>query len=67
MRTVGLEPDRAEIDADWRRKRHFDMRAAARKLGGTFAEYDEPSSGSCDSPAWTPTMSCCAGGTSTRR
>jgi hypothetical protein len=40
LHSVGLKPDRAEIDADWRRKRIFDMAGARAKLGGTFAEYN---------------------------
>jgi len=39
LRTVGLEPDREEIDAQWTRKREFDMASARAKLAGTFAEY----------------------------
>jgi hypothetical protein len=42
MNAVGLQPDRAEIDADWRRRREFDMAGARAKHGATFAEYDEP-------------------------
>jgi hypothetical protein len=41
LSAVGLEPDRAEIDADWQRKRDYDMASARAKLGATFAEYDE--------------------------
>ena len=41
LRTFGLERDRAEIDADWRRKREFDMASAHAKLGANFAEYNE--------------------------
>ncbi len=41
LHAVGLEPDRAEIDADWQRKRAFDMSSARAKLGATFNEYDE--------------------------
>jgi hypothetical protein len=36
---VGLSPDRGEIDADWHRKRLFDIQQASGKLPGTFAEY----------------------------
>lgn len=36
---VGLAPDRGEIDADWRRKRLFDIQQSSGKLPGTFAEY----------------------------
>ncbi len=39
LRAVGLTPDRSEIDADWYRKRQFDIRQGTRKLAGTFAEY----------------------------
>ena len=37
--TVGLKPDHAEIEADWRRKRIFDVASARRSLAATFAEY----------------------------
>ena len=36
---VGLEPPRAEIDVDWRRKRLFDIQQASGKLAGTYREY----------------------------
>jgi len=36
---VGLAPARAEIDADWRRKRLFDIEESRGSLAGTFAEY----------------------------
>jgi hypothetical protein len=36
---IGLPPDRVEIDADWQRKRDFDVDQARRSLPGTFAEY----------------------------
>jgi hypothetical protein len=39
LSAVGLTPDRSEIDADWRRKRLFDIQQASGKLAGTFAEY----------------------------
>jgi hypothetical protein len=41
MRLVGLKPDRDEIDADWRRRRIFDMESARAKLRRTFDEYNE--------------------------
>ncbi len=41
LRAVGREPDREEINADWQRKRDYDMAGARSKLGATFAEYDE--------------------------
>jgi hypothetical protein len=41
MRTVGLEPDRAEIDADWKRRRLFDVESAHGRFRRTFAEYNE--------------------------
>ena len=37
--TVGLTPDHSEIEADWRRKRSFDVASAQRSLASTFAEY----------------------------
>ncbi len=40
VRAVGLEPSRTEIDADWNRKREYDIRQARRTLPGTFAEYN---------------------------
>ena len=36
---VGLPPDRGEIDADWKRKRLFDIEQSRGTLAGTFAEY----------------------------
>jgi hypothetical protein len=39
LKTVGLAPDRSEIDADWRRKRLFDIEQSRGSLAGTFAEY----------------------------
>jgi hypothetical protein len=36
---IGLPPDRAEIDADWQRKRDFDIEQSRGTLAGTFAEY----------------------------
>ena len=39
MRAIGLPPDRAEIDADWQRKRQFDIEQSRRTLEGTFAKY----------------------------
>jgi hypothetical protein len=36
---IGLPPDRTEIDADWRRKRLFDIEQSRSSLPGTFAEY----------------------------
>ncbi len=41
LRSIGLEPDRSEIDDDWRRKRLFDIAASQSKLASSFAEYDE--------------------------
>jgi hypothetical protein len=37
--TMGLPPDRGEIDADWQRKRLFDIEQSRGTLEGTFAEY----------------------------
>src|SRR5205814_5230861 len=42
LRMVGLEPDRDAIDAEWRRKRIYDMESARAQLGATFQEYDPP-------------------------
>jgi hypothetical protein len=39
LATVGLKPDHAEIEADWSRKRAFDVAGALRSLTATFAEY----------------------------
>jgi hypothetical protein len=36
---VGQKPDHSEIEADWRRKRSFDVASARRSLAATFAEY----------------------------
>jgi len=41
LRSIGLEPDRSEIDDDWRRKRLFDIAQSQAKLASSFAEYDE--------------------------
>jgi hypothetical protein len=43
LRTIGLEPDRREIDEDWQRKRVFDISQSRSKLAASFSEYDEPS------------------------
>ncbi len=42
IRMTGMEPDRSEIDADWRRRREFDMQSAIGRLRNTFGEYTEP-------------------------
>ena len=39
---VGLSPGRAEIDADWHRKRLYDIEQTRAKLRSTYAEYDPP-------------------------
>jgi hypothetical protein len=39
MQAVGLPTDRREIDADWKRKRLFDIEQSRGSLVGTFAEY----------------------------
>jgi hypothetical protein len=39
LRAVGLEPARDAINADWRRKRLFDIAQSHTKLKGSFAEY----------------------------
>jgi hypothetical protein len=41
IRSIGLEPDRREIDDDWQRKRLFDISQSRSKLVSSFAEYDE--------------------------
>jgi len=41
LRSVGLEPDRREIDADWQRKRNFDISQSKATLTSSFAEYNE--------------------------
>ncbi len=41
MQLVGREPDRDEIDADWRRRRLFDMESASDKHRRTFDDYSE--------------------------
>ena len=42
MQAVGLPPDRRDIDADWKRKRLFDIEQSRGTLAGTFAEYSPP-------------------------
>jgi hypothetical protein len=42
LHSVGLETDRSEIDAAWRRRRQFDIEHARGTLPGTFAEYPPP-------------------------
>ena len=39
---IGLKPDHREIEADWQRKRLFDVASARRSLAATFAEYPPP-------------------------
>jgi hypothetical protein len=41
MHLVGQEPRRDEIDADWLRRRHFDVESASDKHRKTFDEYSE--------------------------
>jgi hypothetical protein len=41
LRSIGLEPDRKELDDDWRRKRLFDISQSKTKLAASFGEYDE--------------------------
>ncbi|HZW32190.1 MAG TPA: SGNH/GDSL hydrolase family protein, partial [Isosphaeraceae bacterium] len=41
-RMIGLEPERDEIDAEWQRKRDYDVASARAQLAGTFAAYDPP-------------------------
>ena len=40
LRAVGLSPDRADVDADWRRKRLYDIDQTRAKLREVYAEYD---------------------------
>jgi hypothetical protein len=42
LRAVGLSPSREEIDADWRRKRLYDIEQTRAKLRSTYAEYGPP-------------------------
>jgi len=42
LRAAGIPPDRAEIDADLRRKRLYDIEQSRGALAGTFAEYPPP-------------------------
>jgi hypothetical protein len=39
---IGMEPDRSELDAAWRRRRQFDVEHASGTLAATFAEYPPP-------------------------
>ena len=39
MWAIGLPPDRGEIDADWQRKRLFDIEQSRSTLDATFAKY----------------------------
>ncbi len=39
---VGLKPDHREIEADWQRKRRYDVASARKSLAATFAEYPLP-------------------------
>ncbi len=41
LHLVGLEPAREEIDADWQRRRLFDMDSAQSRHRKAFGEYDE--------------------------
>ena len=43
MQAIGLPPDRGEVDADWMRKRIFDIEQSRGTLAGTFAEYSPAS------------------------
>jgi hypothetical protein len=42
MQTVGVSPDRKEIDADWQRRRLYDIAQTRGKLRSTYAEYGPP-------------------------
>jgi hypothetical protein len=39
LRAIGIEPDRADIDADWRRKRLYDIEQSRATIAATFGEY----------------------------
>src|SRR5262249_38488191 len=39
LATVRLKPDHGEIEADWQRKRRFDVASARQSLAAKFAEY----------------------------
>lgn len=41
MRAVGVDPGRESINADWARRRDFDIRSATRRYRLTFEEYTE--------------------------
>ena len=40
LQAVGLSPDRAEVDADWQRKRLYDIGQTRAKLRDVYAGYD---------------------------
>jgi hypothetical protein len=40
--SVGLAPNREEIDADWRRRRLFDVEQTRGKLRSTYEQYEAP-------------------------
>ncbi len=40
LQAIGLPPDRDAIDADWKRRRLFDVHEAARKHAASFGEYN---------------------------
>lgn len=42
MKAIGLRPSRAEIDADWNRRRMYDIASARRKLATNYASYTPP-------------------------
>jgi hypothetical protein len=42
---VGVKPDHSEIEADWQRKRLYDVASARVSLAATFAEYPPPMQG----------------------
>ena len=62
---VGLPPDRGEIDADWKRKRLFDIEQSRGRWRARSPNTPPPRNGCCDTRASTPTMPWCAGETST--
>jgi hypothetical protein len=45
MQAIGLPPDRGEVDADWTRKRRFDIEQSRGSLTGTFAQYSPATQG----------------------
>jgi hypothetical protein len=42
LRTVGLEPERKDVENDWQRKRLYDIEQTRSKLRSVYAEYQPP-------------------------